>query len=634
VFTAILGLAACSWSPEKSSKPSITAPIHPDPHSYSNPAEVRVRHLNLDLEVLFEKKILRGTATLELQALPTKMSQLICDTSELQIETIDISTAEGVFTPAAFQLGPSNPILGSPLTISLPPQTQKVRIRYATKPEASALQWLNPVQTSGKKTPFLYSQSEAIHARSWIPIQDSPTVRLTYNAHIRTPKGLLAVMSADKRIQSRENGEYFFEMTQPISSYLIAIAVGNLEFRPLGKRTGVYAEPEILNRAIQEFAETEKTLDVAESLLGDYRWGRYDLLVLPPSFPFGGMENTTLTFVSPTTIAGDRSLLTIVAHELSHSWSGNMVTNSSWNDVWLNEGITTYIENRIIEALYGKTRADMEMAIQKQDLTKTMARQDARDNALHLSLEGRDPEEGVTDVVYVKGALFLKFLEETFGRDHFDPFLRSYFKHFAFQSVSSEDFENYLKSNLLNQLPETSPVSKMEVLSSIHEWIYGSDLPASATKLDSSLLDAVKQQADLWEKNQLATPKLQTSSWSVAEWIHFLRSISEKVTTQKMLELDKAFALTSSRNSEITAEWLLLSIKKDYKKAFPRLEEFLSTVGRNKYLKPLYAELVRTQEGQQLAVSIYGRVRPTYHPITASAIDPILGWKEKPENER
>ena len=332
-------------------------------------------------------------------------------------------------------------------------------------------------------------------------------------------------------------------------------------------------------------------------------------------------------------LAGDRSLLTIVAHELSHSWSGNLVTNSSWNDLWLNEGITTYIENRIIEALYGKSRADMEMAIQKQALAKTMASQPAKDNALHLNLEGRDPENGATDVAYVKGALFLKTLEETFGRDRFDPFLRSYFKHFAFQSVSSEDFVEFLKSNLLTQLPASSKVSSQEVLSSIHEWIYGSDLPANAAKLDSSALDAVKQQADRWVKNQLSTSKLQTSSWSAVEWVHFLRYLSEKVTSQKMLELDKTFHLTSNSNSEITVEWLLLAIQKDYTKAFPRLEEFLSTVGRNKYLKPLYTELAKTQKGKQHAISIYSRVRPTYHPITTTAIDSILGWKEKPAGQ-
>lgn len=630
VFTILVGLAACHWSPEKSSKPSTSTPFHHDPHSYSNPAEVKVSHISLDLEVLFERKILKGTAILQLQDLSSKSSQLICDTSELLIEAIDTSTVEGSFTPAAFQLGRRDPVLGSPLTISLPPQTRKVRIRYATSPEASALQWLDPIQTSGKKMPFLYSQSQAIHARSWIPIQDSPSLRMTYSAHIRTPKGLLTVMSADKSSPSRENGESFFEMTQPIPAYLIAIAVGNLEFRALGKRTGVYAEPEILNRAVREFSDNEKTLELAEGLLGDYRWVRYDLLVLPFSAPYGGMENPTLTFVSPTTIAGDRSVLTIVAHELSHSWSGNLVTNSSWNDLWLNEGITTYIENRIIEVLYGKSKADMEMVIEKQALAKTMASQPAKDNALHLNLEGRDPEDGARDVAYVKGALFLKSLEETFGRNRFDSFLRSYFEHFAFQSVSSEDFVEFLKSNLLTQLPASSKVSSQEVLSSVHDWIYGSDLPANAAKLDSSALDAVEQQADRWVRDQISASKLQTSSWSALEWVHFLRYLSEKVTSQEMLELDRTFHLTSNSNSEITVEWLLLAIQKDYTKAFPRLDQFLSTVGRNKYVKPLYTELAKTQKGKQHAISIYSRVRPTYHPITTSAIDPILGWKEKP----
>src|SRR6478672_9180312 len=421
-----------------------------DYHSYSNPAAVRVRHVDLDWQVLFEQKTLKGSATLTVERI-SQNEPLILDTRDLKIDKVETS-ADGLrYEVGTFKLGDSDKFLGAPLTIPLPAKATRVRIHYSTSPGASGLQWLDPAQTAGKKSPFLFTQSEAIHARSWIPLQDSPGVRVTYTAHVRTPRTLLAVMSAENLSGPARDGDYRFRMDQPIPSYLIALAVGDLQFRSLGPRTGVYAEPPTLALAARELSDTEKMVVATEHLYGPYRWGRYDILILPPSFPYGGMENPRLTFATPTMLAGDKSLVSLIAHELAHSWSGNLVTNATWRDFWLNEGFTTYLERRILEVVYGRSREEMEAALGLRDLKEEIASLDDRDEILHIDLKDRDPDDGSTDIPYEKGALFLRHLEETFGRARFDQFLKNYFNHFAFQSITTDQFVDYLKQHLLNE---------------------------------------------------------------------------------------------------------------------------------------------------------------------------------------
>src|SRR5215213_5405445 len=449
-----------------------------DAHSYSNPQEVRVRNLDLDLVVDFPAKVLRGTAILGFERLAQEGSRapLILDTRALDISKVEASGDGKSFVETQFEIGPSDAVLGAPLTIQLPAGADRVRINYVTSPKASGLQWLEPAQTAGKRYPFIFTQSEAIHARSWIPIQDTPYVRVVYTARVRTPRELLAVMSAENDARTPRDGDYSFRMTQPIPSYLIALAVGDLRFRPLGRRTGVYAEPPVIALAAREFADTEKMVAATERLYGPYRWGRYDLLVLPPSFPYGGMENPRVTFATPTVLAGDKSLVSLVAHELAHSWSGNLVTNATWSDFWLNEGFTNYIERRIIEAVYGRAREEMEAMLGRRSLEEELATLEDRDEILHVDLTGRDPDEGSTGVPYEKGALFLRHLEETFGRARFDRFIRGYFDHFAFRSITTTDFVAYLKANLLDKYPELAARVPVE------EWIYKPGIPQSAPR--------------------------------------------------------------------------------------------------------------------------------------------------------
>ncbi|MGI8639311.1 MAG: M1 family metallopeptidase [Pyrinomonadaceae bacterium] len=595
-----------------------------DVHSYSNPQSVRVRNVDLDWNVSFDEKILQGTATLNIErAASGQNAPLILDTRDLKIAKVETSSDGGKsYKTTKFTVGAVDKILGAPLTIQLPTGATLVRIHYSTSPNASGLQWLTPSQTAGKKTPFMFSQAQAIHARSFIPIQDSPQVRVTYSARVRTPKNLLAVMSAEGNLQtSARNGDYNFKMPNAIPPYLIAIAVGDLQFRSLGKRTGVYTEPAMIEKSAFELADTEKMVEATEKLYGAYRWGRYDLLVLPPSFPFGGMENPMLTFATPTILAGDKSLVSLVAHELAHSWSGNLVTNATWRDFWLNEGFTTYLERRIIEAVYGKPRREMEATLGRRSLEEELAGMETRDQILHVELKGRDPDDGFTGVPYEKGALFLRYLEETVGREKFDKFVRGYFDSHAFQSITTETFVDYLQKNLIDKNPKL--ISRADV----DEWIYNAGLPKNAPQPMSDAFTKVQAQSNNWLGGGITAQAIQTGVWTTQEWLHFLTSLPPDLGASRMKELDQAFNLTQRGNSEIAFQWLLMSIKNNYSAADARLEEFLTTIGRRKFVKPLFEELAKTPAGTKRANEIYAKARPGYHPITIASVDEILKWK-------
>lgn len=591
-----------------------------DFHSYSNPQTVRVRHIDLDWNVLFDKKVLQGTAIVHIERESNaKNAPLILDTRDLQIAKVETSSNGKNYKPTEFKVGENDKILGASLTIQLPTNAKFVRIAYSTSQSASGLQWLEPPQTAGKKTPFMFSQAQAIHARSFIPLQDSPQVRVTYTAHVRTPKGLLAVMSAEGNSQDKaRSGDYRFKMTKAIPPYLIAVAVGDLQFNSLGNRTGVYSEPSVIKKAAFELADTEKMVEATEKIYGAYRWGRYDLLVLPPSFPFGGMENPMLTFATPTILAGDKSLVSLVAHELAHSWSGNLVTNATWRDFWLNEGFTTYLERRIIEAVYGVNRREMEATLGKRSLLEELAGTDERDQILYVDLKGRDPDDGFTGIPYEKGALFLRWLEEKFGREKFDKFVRGYFDSHAFQSITTETFVDYLQKNLLDKNPNIASRADVD------QWIYNAGLPENAPQPKSDAFAKVEVPAKSFADGKLAAKDIKTSAWTTQEWLHFLKTLPENLSVEKMAELDKALNLTKVGNSEIAFQWLLMSVKNNYSAADARLEDFLVNIGRRKFVRPLFAELAKTPDGMKHACEIYAKSRAGYHPITQSSVDTIV----------
>ncbi|HEY6089140.1 MAG TPA: M1 family metallopeptidase, partial [Gemmatimonadaceae bacterium] len=526
-----------------------------------------------------------------------------------------------------YALGAAQKILGSPLAIALRPGTDTIVIDYQNSPDAAAVQWLSPEQTAGKRLPFLFTQGEAILTRTWVPTQDSPGIRQEYDATIRVPAGMRAVMSAEHvgaegRTDARGFAVYRFRMTHPIPPYLIALAVGDIAFRSIGTRTGVYAEPSVVGGAASEFTEVDQMVAAAEKLYGPYRWGRYDVLVLPPSFPYGGMENPTLTFATPTVLAGDRSLVSLIAHELAHSWSGNLVTNATWDDFWLNEGFTTYIERRIMEELRGRPYAEMLLELGRQDMQQALA--DAGgptspDTRLHLDIAGRDPDEVTGEIAYEKGSAFLQTVESVVGRARLDAWLCSYFDRFTFQPMSSARMLAYMRERLL------TPAEAQRI--DLDQWVYQPGIPANIVPVHSSVLAKVSAQANAW-KNGGPTAALPTANWSTQEWLHFLGALPEKIPLTRLAELDRAFRLSSSGNSEILEAWLLIAINNRYEPAFPALEHFLTSQGRRKFLRPLYTALVKTDWGRAMALDIYRRARPTYHSVAVNAIDGILNWKQ------
>lgn len=601
---------------------SPTLPPRADPHSQSNPGEIRLRHIALDLRVTFERRTLEGFAELFLERVEPDARRLSLDTRSLTIHRVEAAGPSGRFEATAFVLDPESEMLGSRLSIEIPPASDRVRIHYATGPAASALQWLDPGQTAARRLPFLFTQSQAIHARSWIPLQDTPAVRQTYSATIRVPPGLTGLMSAARVPSGPAPTDFRFQMPEPVPSYLIALAVGDLEFAPLGPRCGVWAEPPVLRAAAAEFADTGTMMEAAESLFGPYRWGRYDLLVLPPSFPYGGMENPRLTFATPTLLAGDRSLVSVIAHELAHSWSGNLVTNAEWADFWLNEGFTTYCERRIAERVFGTDWAEMEWALGFQTLEQLVHRLPPADQALRPSLEGRDPDHALTEVAYEKGALLLRTLESHAGRGRFDRFLRGWFDRHAFQSVRSDDFISETAEALLSQ---DAPGATVD----LGAWVHGPGIPEGAALPRALAFERIDAERGEWLIGRRGTAQLPAERWSTQEWLRFLRGLPPDLPAPRRRELDREFGVGGSGNSEIAFQWLLLALQSgEAAEVGRRLEEFLVTIGRRKYVKPLYEELVKTPEGHKRALGIYQKARGGYHPITVETVDRIVAWED------
>lgn len=587
-----------------------------DYHSFANTEDYRVRHVDMDLTVDFSRKVLEGEAILHFDRLNDSNNPLILDTRDLVVESVRAGQGDDL-QDTTFTNVDSDDFLGEPLTIDLPSDATTVAVRYRTVPEASGLQWLDPIQTAGKKHPFLFSQAQAIHARSFVPLQDTPGVRITYNATIRTPVELRAVMSANNDPNAEKNGVYEFTMPQPIPSYLIAIAVGDLEFKAMGDRTGVYSEAGILDAAAAEFADTESMLEIAEDVYGPYRWDRYDLLILPPSFPFGGMENPRLSFITPTVIAGDKSLVSLIAHELAHSWSGNLVTNSSWRDLWLNEGFTTYLTGRIMQFVYGDERYEMEAARGYSGLVTELEGMDDAAQILAADMRGVDPDDAFSGIPYQKGALFLLELEQKVGREEFDQFLLNYFNEFAFESLATEDFLAYLEQTLLKTHMETLDIER------IKQWIYEPGIPDGAPHPTSDAftkLDPVRQS---WFDGEIAASSVDTSGWTYHQWTYFLDNMPEELSAEQLVELDETFGLTASTNNEIAFSWMRVGIRNDYGPAFVRLEDFLMNIGRNKFLMPLYQDLMDNDKAE-FAVRVFEQARPGYHPLTVKRNSQIV----------
>lgn len=624
VFTLMFSVAmlvACGQDaevPVSVEKPALD--LGHDYFSFANTDQFVTDHLQLDLTVDFDLKELRGSATLSMHRLDPSATDIILDTRDLHIDSVEVGTTPGELVSADFEYAQTHPVLGQALKITLPDgldqqQNLLVKIYYKTDPGASALQWLPAELTAGGEHPFMFSQSQSIHARSWVPLQDTPAVRITYAANIHTPPELLAVMSADNDPQANRNGEYTFTMPQPIPAYLLAIAVGNIYFEAIGDRTGIYTEPELMAASTFEFASTQHMLETAESMYGPYQWGRYDLLILPPSFPFGGMENPRLSFITPSVLAGDQSLVSLIAHELAHSWSGNLVSNKTWRDIWLNEGITSYLDSRLMEVLFGKERADEERVLSYRELMQGLEEISPAMQALAPVEKLDDPDESQGSLHYKKGELFLTHMENLFGRETFDTFLTGYFKHFEFQSISSETFLDYLDQNLLQKYPGKFNRAQAE------EWLFQPGLPADAPVPHSASLAEAASMAARWSAGELALEDVPLAEWSPHAAVYFITSLPPDLTEAQLSELDAGFGFSQSRNAEISRAWFIQVAARRHLPAYTQMEAHLNRYGRTRLIKPVYVALAKNGQDADLAGELFVAARNKYHPLTITSIE-------------
>lgn len=599
-----------------------------DIHSYARPEIARVNHVSLDLAADFASQTLSGTAALDITGEPGA-NEIVLDVRNLDIR--DVRDAAG--NPLQFQTGANDPILGQPLTVRFPAlapgERRRIVVRYATRPDAAALQWLTPAQTAGGQDPYLFSQGQAILTRTWVPTQDSPGIRQTWDARIVAPSDLKVVMSAEALGgEPAANGQtaWRFRMTNPVPPYLIAIGVGDVAFQAIDERTGVWTEPSQLAAAHDEMIPTADMVDAAERLYGPYRWGRYDLLILPPSFPFGGMENPRLTFATPTIIAGDRSLVSLVAHELAHSWSGNLVTNATWADFWLNEGFTVYFENRIMEAVEGRDRALMLQSLGWGDLQDTLADLPAADTRLKLDLAGRDPDDGMTDVAYEKGAAFLHTIERIVGRDRFDAWLKGYFERNAFRPMTTERFLEDIRAHLV-----TTPELERQLM--MDAWIYQPGMPSNWVPPVSGAFVPVDAAARAFFADKGPASAIPWAGWSTQERQRFLawrpdnlRDGADWLTEAQLADLEATLNLRDEGNAEVLFGWLQIAVQHRYQPAVPTLEKFLTTMGRRKFVLPLFQSLWAEGDwGRPIATRLYARARPGYHPVTTGSVDAVVG---------
>ena len=582
-----------------------------DTHTLSNYKDLSIVNTHLELSVNFQERKLKGSVSHEFEA-NRKINLLKLDTKYLKIDSIQ----DGDGNTLEYSLGEFDELLGSPLSINLNPKSNSVVIFYETTKKSEALDWLVPNQTAGKMYPFMYTQGQSIFTRSWIPIQDTPGIRITYSAKIKTPKNMMAVMSAANPQEMDTNNVYSFKMNQPIPPYLIALAVGNLEFKAIDSRTGVYAEPSMVVKCANELIDMGKMVDSAENLYGAYNWDRYDVIVLPPSFPFGGMENPRLTFATPTIIAGDRSLVSLIAHELAHSWSGNLVTNATWNDFWLNEGFTVYFERRIMESLYGRDYSEMLALLGFQDLESQITKSKPNMQLLRLNMMGKHPDDAMTDIAYEKGYFFLRMLEENMGREKMDSFLKNYFKDHKFQTIVTEEFLSYLKDNLID-------TNSYQALN-INQWVFEPGIPENCPIVKSLRFENAEISVTTFLETGAEELKESSDLWSTHEWLHFLKHLPDTLDLVQLLDLDNTFNLSNSGNSEILAVWFLQSIKNDYRPAFENLEKFLVKIGRRKFLQPLYLELSKNEDHKIWAKNVYQNARENYHYVSFNTIDKIL----------
>jgi leukotriene-A4 hydrolase len=637
-----------------------------DKSTLSNPRYTRAKHVNWKASVDFENHCISATATYDIEILDKSCKSIQLDTRGLDISFVEVNG--GVVKDWILDGDIKGKLhLGQRLTIPLKEQdaekgSLELQITYKTSsdPEkCSAAQWLTPAQTSGKQYPYLFTQCQSIHARSIIPCYDCPAVKMTYTAEITVPKWATALMSAlpikedtgeaiskwAKGVISAVAGEatkdkhtFNFEQPVPIPAYLLALAVGDLASKDLSPRCRIWCEPCTLKAAADEFHETELFLKTAEEITSmPYAWKRYDLLVLPGSFPYGGMENPCLTFVTPTLLAGDGSLVCVVAHEIAHSWTGNLVTNKTWGHFWLNEGWTTWLQRRIMNKIENVPHdMDLDAIGGAQFLKQDIEMLDKSMTSLYLKLGDGDPDESYSRVPYEKGFHLLYALERMVGEGVFLELVEAYLKKFAYGSVTSEEFRNFCIGFWKDSNPEAyTKVKNFEW----DEWVYGTGMPP-LPEFNKSLAEAAEALAATWvafdcdeEEGGVREPSVDISDWTSAQKVCFLNTLLKlvqedgsgklkklKLSTLKLMQMRYCFQ--ESKNAEILFRYCMLAVQSEDEGIYPIVVRFITSQGRMKYIRPLYRVMFAstTGKGREIAVETFLKNKDFYHPIASKMI--------------
>ena len=579
-----------------------------DPTTYTDLSQGRIRHIDFHIKVNFDERVFDVEATYQ-------MREPISGELTLDSYRIDLKDAKAGSRALTWEFDPEDDTLGQRLQLKGLENDSSFTLFFRTSPEARALQWMNASQTKGGKHPFLFSQCQAIHARSIFPCQDTPSVRFTYSAEVEVPSALRAVMAAEQAKGQERSGHFVFKMPQPVPSYLFAIAVGDLVFRELGPRTGIYAEPEMIEAAAWEFAGTETTLHEAEKLFGPYMWSRYDLLVLPPSFPYGGMENPRLTFLTPTSILGTRGQTSLITHELAHAWTGNLITNATWQDFWLNEGWTTYAESRITEILEGKDAQELQSIYADKQMLELMERigMESPKTCLKLPDGEKDADSFTTAVAYQKGRNFLRECEMAVGRERFDAFIQKYMKSFLFQSLSTEGFLDFLKAELPDVFEKVN----------VQKWIYAPGMPEEWQKTQSRLYDEVEKALEDYKQGKRPS-KEQVKGWHRYQIMSFLQGLPKSIPVEDCKYFEDILELEKKNDDAFFSGFYAIAIESGYQEVWSRVEKFMGTIGRMLYVKPVMRAMIAADWSKDKARPLFESVKDRHHQITVHAMEELL----------
>ena len=597
-------------------------------NTFSNYDIIFQTNINVHFIVDFDNKKVDGEVTISFKALEDG-EVIILDTKSLLIKSVKDNTGNELdFKLDNYYRLESH---GVPLKIYKEyskDDTFDITIEYSTTKDCMAIDWLEPEQTSGGKYPFMYSQCQSILCREMLPIQDTPAVKMPVQISITVPEELIGLAAGlfVEEINNGNNKTFIYALDIPIPSYLIAIAAGDIGSQNVSERCTIYAEKTVVEKAAWEFSDTEKFLKIAENYIGEYVWEQYNILVLPPSFPFGGMENPTLTFLTPSLIAGDKSLVSVVAHEISHSWTGNLVTNENWPDFWLNEGFTMFIERKILSSHKDKDMAKLDAMVGLSNLKADIIAfgESKSFSSLEPNLLGRNPDDAFNKVPYEKGFNLLYYLENKVNNDDiFQKFMRSYIDKFKKGVVKYMDFRTFFETFIKNNVKDWE-----KILNDIDwdTWVFAPGFPPVENDFSNKYADEVDQAVKDFYENKLGDDFVKKfKDWFTLLKQNFLNKIKESdiELSETQLEFlnEKLELIQGKYNVEVSCSYYLtvlyhgtLSTKFE-----ESLVDFLGKHGRINYIRPLFSALAR--RNKELAIKTLDKYRNFYHSIIIKYIE-------------